>query len=209
MFQDRRDAGLQLAFKLQKYKAAKDTLVVGLARGGVATADAIAKELKLPLAALVVRKIGAPGNSELAIGAISETGDLLFNDELIALTGATKDYLKRTVEKETKVALERSALYRKNRPQQEFAGKTIILVDDGIATGATMEVAIHSMRKASAKKIILAVPVGAPDSLERLKKQVDELIFLFAPASFSAVGEFYRAFAQVSDAEVLDILHYE
>ncbi len=205
-FRDRSDGGRQLVPRLEKYKGQPDTLVVGLARGGVVTAFEVAKGLSLPLVAFVVRKIGAPGNEELALGAISETGDALLNQHMISMVGASPDYLKRTMEKERKVAQERSLRYRKKTTPADFNGKTIILVDDGIATGASMEVAIQSMHKAKAKKIVLAVPVAAPDSLHRLGKEVDEVVCLSAPSMFNAVGAFYRQFGQTSDEEIMQLL---
>ena len=206
IFQDRRDAGRQLVPRLKGYLAQKDCLVVGLARGGVVTAAEVAAALKLPLVAFVVRKIGAPDNEELALGAIAETGDTVFNQRLIAELGVSQAYLKQTIEKERKLAQERSARYRGAGKTPNVKDKTVILVDDGIATGASMEAAIHAMRQAHAKKVVLAVPVAAPDSLERLGKQVDEVVCLSAPADFYAVGSFYRAFDQTSDAEVIRLL---
>lgn len=206
IFQDRRDAGRQLVPRLKGYLAQANCLVVGLARGGVVTAAEVAAALKLPLIAFVVRKIGAPSNEELALGAVAETGDTIFNQSLIAELGVSQAYLKQTMEKERKLALERSALYRGTSQAPNFKDKTVILVDDGIATGASMEAAILAMRKAHAKKIVLAVPVAAPDSLKRLGRQVDEVICLSAPESFYAVGSFYRAFEQTSDAEVTRLL---
>ncbi len=206
LFHNRREAGRQLVPLLHEYQEQTDALVVGLARGGVETAYEVAHGLALPLTVFVVRKIGAPGNEEFAIGAISETGDTLLNQELIDQLGVSADYLKNTLEKERKIAQERAQRYRGKSPAIDFKGKTIILVDDGIATGASMEVAIHSLRKAHAKKIVLAVPVSAPDSLDRLSKEVDDVVCLFSPSDFYAVGNFYRDFGQTTDEEVVSLL---
>lgn len=205
IFQDRHDAGQKLAHALEKYRGGADLLVVGLARGGVVVAYEVAHLLEVPLEVLVVRKIGAPDNEELAIGAISETGEVLWNTDLIAMTGASSSYIKKIQEKERSLAEERARLYRKKKPVS-FKNKTVILVDDGIATGASVEVAIQSLRKAEVKKIVLAAPVAAPDSLGRLKKQVDEVVCLCAPLQFGAVGAFYREFDQTSDDEVVQLL---
>lgn len=206
LFNDRRDAGRMLAKELGSYAKKKETVVVGLARGGVIVADEVAKALELPLAVLVVRKIGAPDNEELALGALSETGEALLNEELVGMLGASPAYIQKAIEREKRVAQERSLLYRGKKAQVDFKNKTIILVDDGIATGASMEVAIRSMRKAQAKKIALAVPVAAPDSLKRLGAQVDETICLSSPSHFYAVGSFYREFGQTTDQEIIDLL---
>lgn len=202
LFKDRRDAGKMLAKELSSYANKKETVVVGLARGGVIVADEVAKMLGLPLAVLVVRKIGAPGNEEFALGALSETGELLLNEQM----GVSSAYIQKIIEREKKVAQERSALYRGKKPQVDFKNKVIILVDDGIATGSTMEVAIRTMRNAKAKKIVLAVPVAAPDSLKRLSAQVDETVCLASPSPFYAVGNFYREFGQTTDQEIIALL---
>jgi putative phosphoribosyl transferase len=206
MYLDRHDAGKKLALSLTKYADATSTLVVGLARGGVETAHEVALVLKLPLDVLVVRKIGAPGNEELALGAISETGEAIFNKDIISLVRASPEYLNKIIERERKTAEARSALYRGKKAAPEYKNRTIILVDDGIATGASMEVAIQSMRKAGAKKIVLAVPVAAPDSLRRLGKLVDEVVCPLVPSDFEAVGSFYQRFGQTSDEEVIRLL---
>src|ERR1700722_6614760 len=153
LFRNRREAGRHLVPLLHEYQEQPDALVVGLARGGVVTAYEVAHGLNLPLVAFVVRKIGAPGNEEFALGAVSETGDTLLNQQSINQLGVSADYLKKTVENERKIAQERSQRYRGKNLPAVFTGKTIILVDDGIATGASMEVAIQSLRKAKAKKI--------------------------------------------------------
>lgn len=206
LFQDRRDAGQKLVPNLEKYKGRQDLLVMGLARGGVITAYEVAKGLELPLNVIVVRKIGAPDNEELAIGAITESGEGIFNEHLIGLLGVSPDYIKREIERQKKIAKERLALYRGKCPSPDIKGKTVILVDDGIATGASMRVAIKAVKTAGAAKIILAVPVAAPDSLRALEKEVDEVVCLSTPSYFLAVGSFYRVFNQTADAEIVELL---
>ncbi len=206
LFKDRSDAGRQLVPLLQSYKEQENTLVLGLARGGVVTAFEIAKALNLPLGIVVVRKVGAPGNEELALGAVTEKGEGIFNDHLITLLGVSKDYLKRQIEKEKQVAKMRLELYLGKRPLPSVKGKTVILVDDGIATGASMRVAIHSLRSQGAKKIVLAVPVAAPDSLKKIEKEVDEVHCLQSPSYFEAVGSFYKKFDQTADEEIIRLL---
>ena len=206
LFNDRSDAGKQLVSLLLKYKDQPDTLVLGLARGGVVTAADIAVGLRLPLDVIVVRKIGAPGNEELAIGAIAERGEGIFNDELVKLLRVSADYIKKEVTKQKAILRERLQRYRSNAPALSVKNKTVILVDDGIATGASMRVAIASVREGNAKTIVLAVPVAAPDSLSKIADDVDEIVCLFAPSFFEAVGSFYRAFDQTTDEEVISLL---
>ncbi len=206
LFNDRRDAGKQLASQLGGYKDRKDVIVLGLARGGMVTAAEVSSALGVPLNVVVVRKIGAPGNEELALGAIAEHGEGVFNDQLIGILGVSPDYLKREVERQRKILKERLSLYRGRSPAPDLNGKTVILVDDGIATGSSMRVAIHSVREAKAKKIVMAVPVAAPDSLRKIGKEVDEVVCLSSPVFFEAVGAFYRIFDQTSDDEVIRLL---
>jgi putative phosphoribosyl transferase len=206
LFQDRKDAGRQLSLQLLKYKNKPDTIVLGLARGGVVTAAEVASLLHLPLNVIVVRKIGAPGNEELAIGAIAEHGDGFFNHHLIGLLGVSSDYLKKEIERQKRILKERLSLYRGKSLSLPLKDKTVILVDDGIATGASMRVAIASMREAGVKKIVLAVPVAAPDSLKKISDAVDETMCLSTPAFFEAVGSFYRIFDQTTDEEVIQLL---
>lgn len=206
MFKDRSDAGRQLVPLLQAYKENKNSLVVGLARGGVVVADEIARALHLPLTVIVVRKVGAPGNPELSLGAVTATGEKIFNDHLIALLAVSPEYLKGQVEKEKEIALKRLDLYLKGQSAPNVKGKIAILVDDGIATGASVRLAVQSLRKEGAKKIVLAVPVGSVDALHKIEKEVDELVYLLAPSDFEAVGSFYQEFDQVSDEEVVKIL---
>ncbi|MGC1878704.1 MAG: phosphoribosyltransferase [Rhabdochlamydiaceae bacterium] len=206
LFKDRQDGGRQLAAQLSKYRDQKDVLVLGLARGGVVTAFEVASGLNLPLNVIVVRKIGAPGNEELALGAIAEHGEGIFNEHLIGILGVPSDHLKKEIQRQKKILKERLDLYRGDTPAPVIKGKTVILVDDGIATGASMRVAIKSVRDGEAKKIVLAIPVAAPDSLRKIEKEVDEVVCLSSPAFFEAVGAFYRVFDQTSDEEVIHLL---
>ncbi len=206
IFKDRSDAGRQLVPLLTAYKNQENVVVLGLARGGVVTAYEVAKALQLPLGVVVVRKVGAPGNEELALGAVTETGEGIFNDHLITLLAVSKDYLKRQIEKEKKIAKARLELYLGTHPNPNVKGKTVILVDDGIATGASMRVAIHAMRVQGAKKIVLAVPVAAPDSLKKIQKEADEIHCLQTPTYFEAVGSFYKKFDQTTDDEIIALL---
>lgn len=206
IFKDRIDAGRQLAAALSKYKDQKNVIVLGLARGGIVTAREVAAALNVPLNVIVVRKIGAPGNEELAVGAIAEHGEGIFNEHLISVLGVSKEYLKQEVERQKKILQARLEKYRGSSRAPELKGNTVILVDDGIATGASMRVAIKSMRDADVKKIVMAVPVAAPDSLRTIQKEVDETVCLSSPVFFEAVGAFYRSFDQTSDEEVIAIL---
>lgn len=208
-FVDRVDAGKKLAAQLLRaYKGQRDTLVLGLARGGVVVAHEVAALLGLPLHVIVVRKIGAPGNEELALGAISTSGEGIFNERLIGLLGATQEYLKATVEREKGIAQKRLALYQGSAPPPQIKDKTVLLVDDGIATGASMKVAIQAVRSQGAKKIVLAVPVAASDSLRQIEPKVDEVVCLSVPPFFEAVGAFYRVFDQTTDEEIIDLLSH-
>lgn len=206
VFKNRSDAGKQLAPLLNAYKNHKNAAVLGLARGGMVVAYEVARELHLPLDVIIVRKIGAPGNEELAMGATTEKGDALFNRDVIDLLRISEDALQKALEREKKLAQQRANLYRKNHPALDLKDKIVILVDDGIATGASMRVAIHAAKAQKAKKIILAIPVAAPESLDEIRKEVDEVHCLSSPSDFAAVGMFYRDFPQTSDEEVSSLL---
>lgn len=206
IFKDRFDAGIQLATKLSAYKNRPDVVVIGLPRGGVVTAEAVAKALNAPLDIVVPRKIGAPHEEELAIGAITEDGEVVLDDEEIKLLNVSKEYIEKTVAMEKAEALRRLSLYRADRSPLNLKAKTALLVDDGVATGATMRAAIRSARIKGAQKIVVAVPVIAADTLRVLKAESDECIFLDAPDYFDAVGSFYETFPQTTDQEVVKIL---
>lgn len=205
IFKNRKEAGEKLAQKL-KGKNLKEAIVLALPRGGVVLGFEIAKELFLPLDLVVPRKIGAPGNEEFAIGAITETGEGILDEKSIASLSINKDYLEKEKSKEKKEAERRLKTYRGDRSSLDLKNKTALLVDDGIATGMTMRAAIKSVKKYNPDKIIVAVPVSAKDSLAIIKKEVDEVICLEAPLFFGAVGAFYKEFPQTSDEEVVDLM---
>lgn len=206
IFKDRHEAGLKLAQKLEKFRGQSETVVMGLARGGVVVAEAVAKTLHLPLDVIVVRKVGAPGQEELAIGAVDEEGEGFFNEGIIRSLNISPHYIQNEVSRQKKIAQERAALYRKGRKKTSIAGQTVIVVDDGIATGASVRAALLGLKKKGAKTIILAVPVAAVDSLKTLSKEVDETVCLYNPEGFMAVGQFYEKFSQTSDEEVIELL---
>jgi putative phosphoribosyl transferase len=206
IFQDRHDAGKQLVHLLAKYKNRPQAIVLGLPRGGVVTAYEVAKGLQLPLDVTCPRKIGAPFNQELAIGAITETGEGVFNEDLITRLEIPEIYISHAIEIEKKQAQRRVNLYRKNRPNLSLEGKTVILVDDGLATGATMKAAIKSVKVAGADKIVVAVPISPPDTFQEIKEEVDEAFCLDTPIFFQAVGQFYEDFSQTEDEEVIELL---
>ncbi|MBI4434816.1 phosphoribosyltransferase [Candidatus Uhrbacteria bacterium] len=205
-FRDRVDAGRKLAAALEQYRDQNNTIVIALPRGGVVVGAEVARALALPLDIVVPRKIGAPGNEEFAIGAITESGEPVWDRQSVSLTDASEEYLARTVAREQQEAKRRLTTYRGDRPPRNLKDKTIILVDDGIATGLTMAAAIQTIRAEGAARTILAVPVAATDSIAKLHREVDEVVCLSAPQWFGAVGAFYDAFEQTSDEEVVALL---
>lgn len=205
MFKDRSDAGAQLARLLNEYRGNK-TLVLGLPRGGVVVAYEVAKILKSPLDVIVVRKIGAPWDPELAIGAISEKGVQFVDKQSIASLGIAKSSLGEIIKQKRIELLRRVSLYRRGKSLPKLERKTVILVDDGLATGATAQAAAMAVAKLKPKKIILAVPVGAYQSIASVKPYVDNLVCIHTPADLVAIGSYYDDFAQVSDAQVINLL---
>lgn len=203
IFKNRQDAGQKLAETLQNYKNAPNTIVLALPRGGVVVGYEIAKALNLPLDIVVPRKIGAPGNPEYAIGAIAETGDAILSEEEVRYV--KKEWLKQAMEEEKKEAQRRLITYRPG-PPPDLKNKTVILVDDGVATGFTMRAAVASIKARQPAKIIVAVPHGAQDSLEKIKSEADEVVCLYSPAAYWAVGAHYEEFPQTSDEEVIELL---
>ncbi|MBM3465979.1 MAG: hypothetical protein FJX76_28145 [Armatimonadetes bacterium] len=202
MFQDREDAGKRLA-KALRATVGPDALVVGLPRGGVPVAAVVARALGLPLDVLLVRKVGAPWNPELAVGAVGEDGTLVLNIEILNEFEISREYVERAALAEVREMRRRSAVFCAGRPRIPVEGRTVVLVDDGLATGATMEAAIAVSRAAGATRIVVAVPVAPPQTVPRLATLADEVVCLLTPPSFLSVSQFYDHFPQVSDAEVV------
>ncbi len=213
IFKNREEAGKLLAKEIiKKYnKNLKNPIVVAIPRGGVVVAEPIAKVLNAPLGIVLVKKIGAPFNEELAVGAITEDGDILMNPEItpdVAVKlGITDDYIYQKSKEALKILKERKKLYGSSLKDLNIKGRDVILVDDGVATGLTTEAGILSVRNLSPNRIILAVPVIPYEKYDKLKKLVDEIITLDKPVNFIAVGQFYDDFSQTTDTEVLEILN--
>lgn len=205
MFKNRQEAGRLLAKKLSCLKD-KNPIVLAIPRGGVVIGREIAQFLGCPLDIIVTKKIGAPKNPELAIGAVGPEGIKVIDKNLCQRVGAADDYLKIKTEQLKKEIIIKEKILRQKQKPLSPAGKTVILTDDGVATGSTVEAGIKFLKTKKPKKIILAVPVLASDTLERLLPLVDELIYLEAPWDFWAVGQFYQEFPQVEDKEVIKIL---
>lgn len=205
-FPNRAEAGERLAEKLVAYRSRADAIVLGLPRGGVPVAYEVAKLLELPLDVFVVRKLGVPGYEELAMGAIASGNVIVLNDDVMHAVPNSAALLERVVAHEKVELQRREALYRQARAAVNLHGRAVILVDDGLATGATIRAATAALRKQSVVKIVVAVPVGAPETCRELAAEVDELICPLMPDYFHGVGQFYEDFSQVSDAEVRETL---
>jgi putative phosphoribosyl transferase len=206
MFKDRKDAGMHLAEKLKDFAGQRDVLVLALPRGGVVTGVEVANRLKAPLDVLIVRKIGHPWQPELAVGAISETGSIVYNEYVVASVGVSKDYLRGEAARQRKEIVRRQQLYRSGQKLVDLRGKTVILVDDGVATGATMKAAVETLKREQAGKLVVAVPVAPPETAAELQRMVDVFVCLDIPEDFMAVGSCYSEFPQVTDAEVVTLL---
>jgi len=206
-FVDRHDAGRQLAARLALYAGRPDVTVLGLPRGGVPVAAEIAAGLAAPLDIFVVRKLGAPGQPELAMGAIAEGGVEIRNEDVIAALRIPGQEVDATAARERLELDRRVRLLRGNRAPAPLRGRIVILADDGLATGATMEAAIGAIRKREPRRLVVAVPVGAADSARRIEAQVDELVCIVCPESFGAVGQWYEDFSQTTDSEVTALLN--
>jgi putative phosphoribosyl transferase len=204
-FRDRIEAGGLLASELKRYSG-NDTVILGIPRGGVIIASEVARSLGSELDIVLSRKLGAPGDPELAIGAVSEDGKLFLHDMVMTQGLAESPYIKEEKAHQIAEIARRVAIYRRARPKAILKGKTVIVVDDGLATGATMQAALWMARHEGAKKLISAVPVAPADTVEKISNDADELIVLRVPQFFGAVGQFYEIFDQTSDGEVLKIL---
>ena len=205
LFRDRQDAAGRLAEKLGNY-AGTAAVVLGLPRGGVPVAAGVAAKLGLPLDVFIVRKLGVPGYPELAMGAIATGGVRVMNHAIVREFGIADDAIDAVAQSEAAELERREAVYRGDRAPLDVQGKTVILVDDGLATGATMLAAVRALRARHAGRIVVAVPVGAPETCTMLTEEADEVVCAAAPQPFLAVGHWYQDFAQTSDDEVAALL---
>lgn len=206
MFKDRKDAGKQLAERLAEYAGRENVVVLALPRGGIVTGVEIANRLKATLDVYIVRKIGHPMQPELAAGAISETGAIVYNEDVISTWGVTKEYLRGEAVRQREEIARRQELYRSGRKLVSLRGKTVILVDDGVATGATMKAAVEALKREQLAKLIVAVPVAPQETAVELQRLVDVFVCLEIPPDFMAVGSYYAEFRQIMDAEVVALL---
>jgi len=205
MFDDRADAGRQLADLIESHDVEAD-IVLAIPRGGLPVGRAVADALAVPLDIVAARKLGAPGNPEFAIGAVASDGTIFLNDEYIDQLGVDESYVDDAIERERAAAQEKVDRYRGERPPLDLHDKTVVVVDDGVATGATTIACLRQIRAAGAARVVLAVPVGPPDTIERLGAEADEVLCVETPPSFMAVGQFYASFTQVSDDEAMRYL---
>ncbi len=206
IFRDRADAGRRLAAELAR-RPLEDPLVLALPRGGVEVGFEVARALHASLDVIPARKLGAPHQPELAIGAIAP-GAVVLNQQLVRRLGMSDDAIQDAVWEETREMQRRADLFRSGRPPLDVAGRTVILVDDGLATGATAAAAIQSVRRGNPRTILLAVPVGARETVEALRETVDELVCLEMPADLQSVGQWYENFEQTSDRRVIELLDH-
>ncbi|MEV5545875.1 phosphoribosyltransferase family protein [Streptomyces sp. NPDC052309] len=208
-FHDRREAGQELAARLTEWAAGGDLVrpvVLALPRGGVPVAAPVAQALSAPLDVLVARKIGLPGQPELGVGAIVGDDPPLFDGRTFQMLGLDEDSLGPQVARERTELHRREVLYRGDRPATDVTDRTVIVIDDGLATGVTARAALRHLRRRNPGRLILAVPVGAPDSVAAMSQEADDVLCLYQPPEFRAVGEWYANFDQTGDDEVIDIL---
>ncbi len=205
LFYDRTDAGRRLA-KLLKRRIQGPCIVLAIPRGGVVVGYEVAKELGCPLDVVISRKVGAPAQPELAVGAVAEDGVVFVDEEIAGLVGVSRDYVERRAREELREVRRRAEEYRGGREMPDLSGKTVILVDDGLATGLTMMAAVHMARNKGAEKVVVAVPVSPPETVAKLRRHADEVICLETPTNFYAIGQFYERFDQLTDEETNSIL---
>ncbi len=203
---DRSEAGRELAEALAHYGGRRDVLVLALPRGGVPVAYEIATALAVSLDLMLVRKLGAPEQRELAMGAIASGGIRILNEDLIRTLRVSESDIDSIAEEEQRELERRERAYRGDRPRQAVGGRTVILVDDGVATGATMRAAIASLRRQNPARIVIALPLAPASTLDALAREADEVICLHSPEPFVAIGRWYQDFTQVSDREVRELL---
>jgi putative phosphoribosyl transferase len=205
VFQNRREAGRVLGEMVAGLPDLGDGIVLGLVRGGVPVAYEVAKACRLPLDILVVRKLGLPGQEELAMGAIAGGGGVVLNDHILRGYQVSEKKLEQVIERELEELERREKLYRGGRPAAEISGRTVILVDDGLATGASMRAAIRAVKR-RVRRVIVAVPVGAKSACEELRREVDDVVCALVPEPLDAVSLFYREFGATPDEEVKELM---
>ncbi len=205
VFSNRTEAGKKLAAALKGTE--KDAVVLAIPRGGVVVGFEIAHELNIPLDIVITKKIGAPDNPELAIGAVAEDGTHLLDNSLVEMLGVPQSYIEAEVQRQKDEIRRRLKVYRGDASPPEIVGHQVIVVDDGVATGATLKAALRSLRKKGVKSLTVAVPVGPPDTIRALHKEADSVVCLSTPEPFYAIGEFYQDFNQTSDEEVIELLN--
>jgi putative phosphoribosyl transferase len=206
LFRNRRDAGRQLAGRLARFAGRQDVLVLGLARGGVPVAFEVARALAAPLDVLIIRKLGVPEQPELAMGAIASGGVRVLNSRIVQRIPNAEAVIEAVAAAEQRELERRERQYRGSRVAAEVRGKVVIVVDDGLATGATMRAAVLALRQREAVQVVVAVPIGSPEACAALAGEADELICLTAPMDFDAVGQGYDDFSQTTDDEVRALL---
>jgi putative phosphoribosyl transferase len=204
-FADRIDAGKRLALALKDF-IGKKAIVLAIPRGGVVVGHEIADDLNLPLDVIIPRKIGAPNNPELAIGAMTEDGTIILDENLVTYLGVIEDYIKEESDRQKLEIERRMKLYRQDVPYPSLENLDVIIVDDGIATGSTMKAALASVKNRGANTVTVAIPVGPPSTIVELEKQADKVVCLYTPEYFQAIGQFYDDFTQTTDDEVIKLL---
>lgn len=207
MFRNREEAGRMLADKLSQYRNDRTALILALPRGGVAVGYQLSLALHIPLDVFITRKIGAPGNLEYAIGAVAETGSRYLNQEAVSSFGLSRYELDRLIHVQEKEIARRKHMYRQGRPLQQLTGRTVLLVDDGIATGSTFMASALAIRGLQPHRLVGVIPVGPPSTIREVRAQVDELVVLMTPDPFEAVGSFFVDFTQVEDRDVVEYLN--
>lgn len=205
-FRDRTDAGRRLAAELSAYAGQPDLLVLALPRGGVPVGFEVARALRAPLDVFLVRKLGVPGHEELAMGAIASGGVRVMNPEVMEMLRVPDALVESVAAREQQELKRRESAYRDGRPAPEVRGRTVILVDDGLATGSTMRAAVAALREEGAERLIVAVPVAAPETCDAFRSEVDQVVCALTPDPFMAVGLWYEDFGQTTDAEVRELL---
>ena len=205
-FRDRRHAGQALAVALSRHAGSDDVVVLALPRGGVPVAFEVARSLRAPLDVFLVRKLGVPGHEELAMGAIASGGVRVMNDEIVRALRLDRSHIESVARSEERELARRETAYREGRGDVDVAGRIVIIIDDGLATGATMRAAVKALRMRDPARIVVAVPVGAEETCRALRKEADEVVCLHTPEPFGGVGAWYDDFSQTEDEEVRQLL---